>query len=320
MAMPIKREDVQLYTKEHWLEIGLHNYIRIAIIAGLFCFVFYREIDNLVYLWINDRNWSHGFLIPLFSLYFINQRKKEIINLEFKPNYFGLPLLIASIVFYVFNIVSQAGWAYFRSLSIIAAIGSVVLFLGGLRLVKYTWLPIAFLIFAIPLPDRFYKSLTNPMRQWAASAAAACLNLISGMEATARGAIIDIIYKGHRLEPGLDVAEACSGMRLLMAFLALGVVMAYLHRRPFWQRIILLASTVPIAIFCNIVRVTCTGFIYVLVNPKYTQGIYHDLLGLTMLPLAFGLYGFLAWFMSSLFVEDEKEIYEDVVKRKTRYE
>jgi exosortase len=318
MVIPIKREDAKLYIKEHWSEIGLHNYIKIIILVSLFWFVFYGEINNLVYLWIYDKNWSHGFLIPFFSLYFINQRKKEIVNLEVKPSYLGLPLLIISILFYIFNIVSPSGWAYFRSMSMITAIGAMVIFLGGMRLLKLTWLPIAFLIFAVPLPDRFYRSLTNPMRQWAASAAAALLNLVSGVEATAKGAIIDIIYKGHRLESGLDVAEACSGMRLLMAFLALGVVMAYIHRRPLWQRIILLVSTVPIAIFCNIVRVTCTGFIYVLIHPKYTQGIYHDLLGLAMLPFAFGLYGFLAWFMSSLFVDDEKEVREDIVRRKDK--
>ncbi|NQT03096.1 MAG: exosortase/archaeosortase family protein, partial [Planctomycetes bacterium] len=127
------------------------------------------------------------------------------------------------------------------------------------------------------------------------------------------GVVIDVIYKGQHLEPSLNVAEACSGMRLLMAFLALGVAMAYLHHRPLWQRFVLLASTIPIAIFCNIVRVTVTGFIYVLIHPKYTQGIYHDSLGLMMLPLAFGLYGFLAWFMSSLFIEDSDIVNEDIV-------
>ena len=86
------------------------------------------------------------------------------------------------------------------------------------------------------------------------------------MEATARGVVIDIVYKGNPIEPSLDVAEACSGMRLLMAFLALGVAMAYLHFRPPWQRIILLISTIPIAILCNIIRVTITGFIYVLID------------------------------------------------------
>ena len=196
MVIPIKREDAKLCVKEHWSEIGLQNYIKIVILVSLFWLVFYREINNLVYSWISDKNWSHGFLIPFFSLYFINQRKNEILNLEMKPSYFGLPLLIISILFYIFNIVSPSGWAYFRSLSMLAAIGAIVIFLGGVRLLKITWLPIAFLIFAVPLPDRIYRSLTNPMRQWAASAAAALLNLVGGVEASARGAILDIIYKG----------------------------------------------------------------------------------------------------------------------------
>jgi exosortase/archaeosortase family protein len=102
-----------------------------------------------------------------------------------------------------------------------------------------------------------------------------------------------------------------------MAFLALGVAMAYLHYRPIWQRIVLLTSTIPIAILCNIIRVTATGFIYILIHPKYAQGIYHDLLGLAMLPLAFGLYGLLAMFISSLLVE-EAAVTEDIVIRRQK--
>ena len=155
-----------------------------------------------------------------------------------------------------------------------------------------------------------------PMRHLAATVAGVLLNMVPKLQATVSGVVIDVIYKGQRLEPPLNVAEACSGMRLLMAFLALGVAMAYLHYRPMWQRFILLASTIPIAVFCNIVRVTTTGFIYILGNPKYAQGIYHDFLGLAMLPLAFGLYGFLAWFMSSLFVEETKAKPLDIVVRR----
>jgi exosortase len=300
-----------------WRELGVHNYVKMLIIGGLFVYLFHNEIENLVRRWLTDSSWSHGFLIPLFSLYFINQHKSEILNLQTKPNYLGLLFLICSIVFYIFNIVSPSGYGYFSSMSAIAALCAVVLFLGGWRLIKYTWLPIAFLVFAVPLPIRYYVKLTMPMRHVAAKVATALLNLVSQMEATASGVVIDVIYKGQRLEPPLNVAEACSGMRLLMAFLALGVAMAYLHYRPIWQRIVLLATTIPIAIFCNIIRVTVTGFIYVLIHPKYTQGIYHDVLGLGMLPLAFGLYGFLAWFMSSLFVE-ETEVTEDIVVRKRK--
>jgi exosortase len=277
-----------------WRKLGLHNYVKLLIIGGLFCFLFRNEIESIVRRWLTDASWSHGFLIPLFSLYFVNQHKNEILNLQTKPNYLGLLFLICGILFYFLNIISPSGYAYFRSISMIAALGAVVLFLGGWRLIKYTWLPIAFLVFAVPLPQRYYVGLTMPMRQWAARVAAGLLNLVSGLEAVASGVVIDVIYKGRRLEPGLNVAEACSGMRLLMAFLALGVAMAYLHYRPVWQRIILLATTIPIAILCNIVRVTVTGFIYVLIHPRYTQGIYHDMLGMAMLPLAFGLYGSLA--------------------------
>ncbi len=311
-----------------WGELGLPGYVRIAIIAVLLGLLFRSELQELVHLWLTDPSWSHGFLIPLFSLYFVHQRRREILGLEYvrdplagllrgggsgrlsanqtRPNYLGLFLLLGILAFYIFNVVSPAGYAYFRPLSMIAAIGAVVLFLGGWRLVRYTWLPIVFLLFAIPLPRRYYVGLTMPMRQIAASVATALLNLLHGVDATASGVVIDIVYKGHRLEPPLDVAEACSGMRLMMAFLALGVAMAYLHYRPMWQRIVLLVSTVPIAILCNIVRVAVTGFIYVLAEPRYTQGIYHDMLGMAMLPLAFAFYGLLATFMASLFIEDDE--------------
>jgi len=299
-----------------WLELGVHNYIRILIIGGLFHYLFHTEIYRIVHRWVSDPSWSHGFLIPVFSLYFINQRKTEILNLQTRPNYLGLFFLICGLVFHPLNIISPSGYGYLQPIGVIAILGAIVLFLGGWGLVKYTWLPVGFLVFAVPLPQRYYFALTMPMRLFAARVATALLNLVSGLEATARGVVIDVIYNGQRLEPPLDVAEACSGMRLLMAFLALGVAMAYLHYRPIWQRVVLLASTIPIAIFCNIIRVTVTGFIYILIHPKYAQGIYHDFLGIAMLPFAFALYGFLAWFMSNLFIEESGAVTEDIVVRR----
>jgi exosortase len=323
-----------------WGELGLHSYTKTAILAVLFCFLFRNELREAVHLWLTDPSWSHGFLIQLFSLYFIHKRRREILGLEYapdplgellhgrrpgrlpagwtRPNYLGLLLLLMIFAFYVFNVVSPSGYAYFRPLSVIAALGAVVLFLGGWRLLRHTWLPIVFLVFAVPLPRRYYDSMTLPLRQIAASAATALLNLLHGVDATASGVVIDIVYKGQRLGSGLNVEEACSGMRLLMAFVALGVAMAYLHYRPMWQRAVLLLSTVPIAVLCNVIRVTVTGFIYVLAEPKYTQGVYHDMLGLAMLPLAFAFYGLLAMFMSSLFVEEEERPGEDngIVRRR----
>ena len=289
---------------ESWKQLGVHVYAKILVIALLFYYLFNNEIKNIVERWITDPSWSHGFLIPFFSLYFINQHKKEILNLRTKPNYLGLVFMLCAIVFYPLNVV-HFRYGYLKPLDMIATLATIVLFLGGWKLVKYLWLPVVYLIFAVPLPQRYYVAITMPMRKLATIVSTVLMNLVDGMDATANGVIIDVFYNGQRLEPSLNVAEACSGMRLLMAFLALGVAMAYLHYRPAWQRIILLATTIPIAIFCNIIRVTVTGFIYVLGNPKYAQGIYHDGLGMLMLILAFALYSVIAWFMASLLIDEE---------------
>ncbi len=285
-----------------WSSLGAQVYVKVAVIAFLVYYFYNEAIIAVVGRW-SDPSWSHGFLIPIFSLYFLNQHKQNILSLKLKTDYTGLFLLIFCLVFHLVNI-KQIRVAYFESLTVIAAVGACVLFFGGWKLIRYTWLPIAYLIFAVPLPGRVQTRLTIPLRILAAKVSAMVLSLYSGVEATARGAVVDVVHNGKLLDPPLDVAEACSGMRLLMAFVALGVAMAYLHYRPAWQRVVLLASTIPIAVVCNIVRVTITGFIFVLGNPKYGKGIYHDGLGMLMLPLAFGLYGGLAWFMENLLVDD----------------
>jgi len=293
----------------HWQDVGRHQWIRMGIIGLLFVSVFHAELMRIVHIWISDASWSHGFLIPVFSVYLLNQHKTELLHdCHRRPCYLGLVPLIGSIAFYMVNTISPSGYAYFRSLSMVAALGAIVLLMGGWSVVRYTWLPVAYLLFAVPLPQRFYVAMTLPLRHWAATTAAALLDLTGPVQTSVNGVVIDIVYHGSPLSPALNVAEACSGMRLLMAFVALGVAMAYIHARPLWQRGVLLVCTVPIAVLCNMIRVTITGFLYVFVHPRYTHGIYHDLLGIIMLPLALGIYGLISWFMESLFVEEGRAV------------
>jgi len=305
--------------EKSWLELGIVPYIKITFLAVMIWWIFREDINSIVHQWISNPSWSHGFLIPLFSLYFLNQKKNEIITQKdsFTPSWLaGLPLLLLFLILYPINIV-MLKFMYGKPLTLIAVIGAACLFVGGWKLLKYTWLPVAYLFFAVPLPGRLYFQLTNPMRRLAAQIATFLMNLVPDLQATVRGVIIDVTYKGVKTESALNVADACSGMRLLMAFVALGVAMAYLHWRPLWQRLVLLASTIPIAIICNVVRVTITGFIYVLGNPKYAKGVYHDGLGMLMLPLAFAMYGGLAWLMNNLFVDEDSTEQEDVIVRKS---
>jgi len=141
------------------------------------------------------------------------------------------------------------------------------------------------------------------------------LNFLPGVSCDSFGILIEGTHHGG-VPLSLNVHETCSGMRLLRVFLALGVAMAYLEYRPVIHRAILLISTVPIAIFCNMLRVLLTGLIYIYLGAEYAQGSLHTVLGLVMLPVAFGLYWVLAWVMKNLYMEEKSSEDILVVKKK----
>jgi exosortase len=104
----------------------------------------------------------------------------------------------------------------------------------------------------------------------------------------------------------LNVAEACSGMRMLVAFLALGVAMAYVSLPTIWQRVALVLMGVPVAVFVNVLRVATLG-VLTLVNPEFAAGEFHHFIGLLWLVPAFLLYLLVLWILSNLVVTDTQE-------------
>src|SRR4030042_378754 len=147
----------------NWTDLGIHTYIKIALLAAAIYYVFSIEVYSIVFRWITDSSWSHGFIIPFFSLYFLWQKKKEVLSLKLKPSYLGLVFLVCCVVFYLlFVFVYRFG--YLKSLVIIPTIGSIILFIGGWQLVKYTWLPVGYLVFSITLPTRVFEENTKPSR------------------------------------------------------------------------------------------------------------------------------------------------------------
>jgi exosortase len=122
--------------------------------------------------------------------------------------------------------------------------------------------------------------IANPLQLWVSFLATSMLNLL-GIPALCDGTMITL--------PGdsqLFVAEACSGMRQLTGFLALTTAWAYLSARPLWYRILLIASSIPIAMTANVIRVTLTGVITYDLDPKYASGAFHTFEGLAMMGLA----------------------------------
>jgi exosortase len=105
----------------------------------------------------------------------------------------------------------------------------------------------------------------------------------------------------------LTVAEACSGMHLLMAFLALGIATAYLEARPVWQRSVLVLAALPIAVFCNVLRVAITCSMYYIDKKEFGQNVLHTFTGMLMLIPAFAMLWILGWVLGHLFVEADDD-------------
>ena len=281
--------------------------IRIAVVAALVLAAYWGPIRHyLVARWLVDGNWSHGWLIPLFSVYFLVMRREDLARCVPRPNYLGAVILALSLAVYFWS-AWRARMAYPQSLSLVGTIFGATLLLGGWSVMRVAWFPIAFLFFAIPLPKSLYVELTRPLRELASTAAAAVMPLlVPGLHTQAQAVVIDYVRPG--MAPGqLNVEEACSGMRLMMAFVTLGVAMAYLGDRPLWQRVIMVASCLPIAVLCNAVRVTITGLLTITGHAEYAQGTPHQLLGMAMLLIALGCFSLIGYVLSHLFVEAADE-------------
>jgi len=288
------------------------GWVKIVVLGLLVCLVFWNEIRHqMIGKWMDfDGNWTHGFLIPLFSLYFLHQRRERLLKAALSytwVNWLGLALLVGSIAGYLLSIYPLK-MGYPKLMAILGATFGVVLFCCGWRVIKVTWLPILYMFFAMPIPQRLYEQLTIPMRKWASEVSVVVLNLLPGMDLTAVGVIIEGTYNGAPMQ--MSVEEACAGMRLMMAFFALGVAMAYLSDRPYWHRIVLVLSTLPIALLCNFARVTITCILYAMVNEIFAKGGFHTTLGLLMLPLAFFLYWLIAEILSRIYIYEDVEVEE----------
>ena len=281
--------------------------IRIAVLAALILAAYWGPIRHfLVARWLADGNWSHGWLIPVFSVYFLVMRRDDLVRCVHRPNYLGAVILALSLAAYFWS-AWRARMAYPQSLSLVGAVFGATLLMGGWGVIRVAWFPIAFLFFAIPLPKSTYVELTRPLRELASTVAAAVMPLfLAGLHTQAQAVVIDYVRPG--MAPGqLNVEEACSGMRLMMAFVTLGVAMAYLGDRPLWQRIIMIASCLPIAVLCNAVRVTTTGLLTITGHAEYAQGTPHQLLGIMMLLIALGCFALIGYVLSHLFVETADE-------------
>ena len=285
-------------------DIPRSSWIKGVVIGLLLCGFYWSDMIKLTRVWLSDSNWSHGFIIPLFSLYLLYNWRGKFFAAHRRVCLWGLLIVILGLLMKVYGaVVLSNNWI--QQLTIPVMIFGAVLYLCGPRMAGITFVPIFFLALAMPLPDNLYQRISLPLQNFAAKSSAI---ILSGCGVTVKvtSSHLEIVSTSGKIQE-LTVAEACSGVRSLMAFVALGVAMAFVEARPFWQRLVIMLAGIPIAIFVNVLRVTATASMFYFDKPELGKNFMHHAMGMVLLIPALLLLFLLSILLHKMYVEEDDD-------------
>lgn len=241
-----------------------------AVLAVLIGALYYRIAGMLILDWWKDPNFSHGFLIPVFSAFLVWQRRKQLALLRPKPSWFGLVVVAGSLMMLIVGVLG-AEFFLSRSSFIFLVAGLVIYFLGWnyFRAMVFPW---AFLFLMVPIPTIIFNQVAFPLQLLASRLASGLLELV-GVPVLREGNVI--------LLPAMpmEVAEACSGIRSLMSLVALALVYGYFLEPKLFRRVLLVLGAIPIAVIANSLRVVGTGLMAHWWDPEKAEGFFHTFSG-----------------------------------------
>src|SRR5262249_435318 len=144
-------------------------------------------------------------------------------------------------------------------LSMLPCLAGMVLLVGGWPALRWAWPSVLFLGFMIPLPYRYAGAMAEPLQRFATNVSTFLLQSL-GLPALAEGNVILLS------EVEMGIVEGCSGLRMLFVFFALSTAFALVMKRSWIERLAIVISAVPIALACNVIRITATGVLHEMVS------------------------------------------------------
>ena len=248
------------------------------VIGGLVLFLYQGVLWALGNDWYIDPDYSHGFLVPLLSAYFVWERWDSLKKIPISPSVWGFALLALGLLALIVGVVGAE--LYVQRVSFLLVLSGLVLLLLGWNYLWVLSFPIGFLIFMVPLPAIVVNTIAFPLQLFAAQTASFCLFSLG----------IPVLREGNLIvlaSTTLEVAEACSGLRSLLSLLALGTVYGYFSQNILWKRWALVILSIPIAIIANAARVSGTGILAHYFGPESAEGFYHTFEGWLVFIVAF---------------------------------
>ncbi|MGB7849198.1 MAG: exosortase/archaeosortase family protein [Candidatus Acidiferrum sp.] len=249
------------------LRVFLHGLLLVAVLAALY----HRVIEGLLAQWWRDPNSSYGFVVPVLFLWMLWNRREKFKCLVLVPNWWGLLLVLGAMGLLVLGTLGAEN--FLSRTSLLFALAGLAIYFCGWPFFRLAFVPWALLFLMIPLPVIIYNRITIPLQFLASRFATSLLDLM-GVPVLREGNII------YLPSISLEVAEACSGMRSLMALITIAVVYAYLFEKKAWRRVSLVLSAIPIAVLANGFRIMGSGLLGQYWSPEKAKGFFHEFSGL----------------------------------------
>ncbi|MBN1506438.1 MAG: exosortase/archaeosortase family protein [Sedimentisphaerales bacterium] len=249
--------------------------------------------------WQTNDDYSAGQLVPLVAVFLVWRDRKALGRCPMRPRWlWGIGLLV----------LAQAARAYgllfmFESAerySLVLTVVSLVLLVAGWQVLQRVKWILLFLFFMIPFPGRVHNLISGPLQRVATNGSVFLLEVI-GVRVSQEGNVVTL--NGNT---PLAVAEACSGLRMLTAFIIVAAFIACMVNRSRLQKAVLLLSSIPVAVLCNIARISVTAVLMLVVNADVAQKFFHDFAGIVMMPVAVLLMFAEIWVMDRL-IEPEPD-------------
>ena len=303
-VMPAAKDDItDTIPSNDWL---VPNVVAVCIAGvGLTAAITFAFWDFFAMQWhwatTQSADWGHTLFIPIIALYIAGLHRAELFEKPFRNGLAGIWLIVFGLACYALTTIGPESTVLnshnARSIGVGITIFGICAVLFGWRSLVWLWFPIIYaLVFGQRITDKLLIHITYPLQD-----AAAVLGyfLLSFWYQQIELVGTSIVITENGISSPLDVAEACSGMRMLMAFLALGSVIAYVGLDRWWLRLLLVSLGIPIAIVINGFRIATLGVLS-MQGQEYIIGQFHSMVGLLWMIPTFGLYMLMLWFLAPL--------------------
>jgi exosortase len=263
-----------------------------------FLWSYWPGLVELWELWRQSDEYSSGLLVPFLAVYILWSRRHDIARCPVKPSIWGLFAFAAAQTVRLLGLFLMYSSA--ERLSIVLSIAALILLLFGWKVFRKISPILLFLCLMLPLPNviQYYVGLN--LQRWATSSAVFCLETLG----------YAVTQDGHTIEIGnvsVAVLEACNGLRMITAFFVISGLVVLLVERKLWEKLVILISSLPIALLCNTIRLAITAIFFTILKGEYWEKIFHDFGGYAMMPLALAAVVGELWLLAKLTVLPAKE-------------